>query len=140
MKRSLVSLSLLCACSAPTDPALYVRMSLSVQPGSVALGDTVLFTVVAQNPTNRTIELLSRQCGHSLVPLVTEPTGHEQPLWGGPSICPIFDDNVLSPGETDSVITRWKAGPVVGQYSVRGGIARGTELVNQTPPVVLEVH
>ena len=140
MKRFVVSLALLGACSGSTDPASDLQVRLTVEPASASLGDTVRLTVIAFNPTERTIEILPGQCGHSLVALVTEPTGVPHPLWGGPSRCPIFDDNVLSAGETDSVVWRWKAGPVLGTYSIRGGIARGTALVNPTTPSLLEVH
>ena len=140
MKRSLVWLALLTACSESTDPASDVRMSLLVEPAQVSLADTVRITVIASNPTDRTIDLLPSQCGHSLAPAVTDPAGGTHQLWGGPSICPIFDDNVLAPNETDSVTWRWKAGPQTGAYVVRGGIARGTALVNPTPPFTLTVN
>jgi hypothetical protein len=140
MNRSLVSLLLLAACSSWTAPADELRLSLTVDRQAVSLGDTVTFTVFAFNPTDRTIDLAPRGCGHSLVALVTEPTGRYQRLWDGSWICILFDDNMLAPGETDSVVWKWVARPVPGAYSVRGGVARGAELANPTPPLTVQVQ
>lgn len=141
MNRSLVGLLfLLAACSSPTDPAHDVHITLSADRQAASLGDTVRFTVIGFNPTNRTIDLAPRGCGHSLVALVTEPAGRVQRLWDGVWICILFDDNVLMPSETDTVVWTWVAVPVPGAYSVRGGVARGLDIINPTRPVTVQVE
>ena len=117
---ALALLGVQAACSAFEPEGDEIEMTISATPSSSTLGDTVLIRVVGHNRSSHTVELLGNGCGNSLVARVTEPNGRVVRFWGGPAICPVFDDNILEAGETDTVSYRWVSRGA-GNYLVQGG-------------------
>ncbi len=110
----------LLACGSLLEPEDWIRMTIEASPTEIAIGDTVELVAIAFNPTAEPVWATPGGCGQGLGVLAEEPgTGVILPLWGGPSLCPIFDSNVLEPGETDSVTISWWGMGVRGDWRVR---------------------
>jgi hypothetical protein len=132
---------LLVACSPLSSPDATLDVRLEANRQQLAPSDTVALRVIAHNPSSTAVELFSSGCGHSLAAEVADHSGQVvAQSWGLPSICPVFDDNVLAAGETDTVVWRWALPSTPGTYTAFGGISRGTSLDRRGRPVVLRVE
>ena len=76
---------------------------------------------IASNQGARPVEF-GYGCGAGLDFEVEAPTGERRfPLRELPSLCPLFDSNVLEPAETDTVEYRWTVPEAQGTYRVWAG-------------------
>ena len=103
------------------SPSQQVSSEVFVEPSSILLGASLRLMVVTRNGGADEIRA-GYECGSGLGFEVTLPDGTSRyPLHDVPSICPMFDSNLLEPGERDTVAISWVP-PARGRYGVRGGI------------------
>lgn len=128
-----------CRSAAAPDAAPGVLTAVRVLPGSAPPGAAVTLVAIATNAWRDTV-FASQGCGHGLGFEVTAPDGGAADPSAGPSICPLFDSNVLAPGETDSVRFRWTAPATAGVYRVRAGVRGRSGLRWLSAPATLTVR
>jgi hypothetical protein len=114
-----------------------VRTVVHVRPQQAAPGEPVTLLAIATNVGRDTA---LQGCGQGLGFQVTAPDGRRHDPSAGPSICPLFDSNVLTPGETDTVTFRWSAPAVRGAYRVRAGVRSDGGLRALSAPEALDVR
>lgn len=138
--RSLAALVVAVACHSPVDPYAAVTSSIVLPTGRVVSGDSVVLLVTARN-AGFTRLILGEGCGEGLDVEVTAPEGKARSLTRGlPQICPLFDSNVLEPGETDSVRVRWVVPAAPGTYHLRGGLRGAQGLGAPSPSRSLTIY
>lgn len=112
------SAAVLTACG-EVGPAEELSVHVSASPESALVGDTIELVGIAHNGSDVVIEA-SQGCGPGIWFTVTDSLGSEVEL-RGPTFCPIFDSNILEPGETDVVTQDWLP-PGPGLYRVRSRV------------------
>jgi hypothetical protein len=124
----------------PTEFHDRVVVTLAEATTPIMLGDTVHLLGTAQNPTSETIRA-GRGCEPGIGFRVTDPSGSSYTLYDGIAfICPGFDSNVPTPGETDSVSwSRWVP-ETTGTYSVRAALEHREGPPGLSLPVVVLVQ
>jgi hypothetical protein len=112
------------ACSGATDIESQLELGLSLDRTSAAVGDTVVFTATAYNPTRERIQV-GLECGPPLDVVLTTPSGTVVSLLtsvhGGAFTCELTEAHFADPGETERVVVAW---PVVGETGVYTAVAR----------------
>ena len=131
----------LLSCTSVVDPHRAIELRTEIAPALVSVGDTVTIRAILRNPTSRSIEA-GRACGPPVLFELRNRGGeivHPIPL-DGASICPYLDYHLIEPGETDTVLTRWRVELTSGEWSVRGGFRNGHTLAPLSPAVSLTVE
>lgn len=109
------------SCQRSTAPYRDVETRLEVDRVRANVGEVVGLRAIATNYGNDTIQFIAG-CGAGLDFEVQRPSGDRYFLLRGlPSICPIFDSNILEPGETDTVSYAWTAPDLTGTYRLWAG-------------------
>ena len=124
LKRFLMVVTLLGTinCRSGTDPYGTLEIQVEVDPdAAAAVGEVLTLRAIATNQGARSVEFVYG-CGFGLDFEVEAPTGERRfPLRELPSLCPLYDSNVLEPAETDTVEYRWTVPAPQGTYRVWAG-------------------
>jgi hypothetical protein len=137
--RSLVGLvaSLLVSagCRGSTAPYGDVETRLEVDRARVARGEVLGLRAIATNYGDETVQF-GPGCGVGLDFEVERPNGERMFLLRDlPSSCPIFDSNILEPGETDTVSYAWTVPEASGNYRLWAGGRVPEGLAARSAPV-----
>ena len=117
----LFSLMVSAGCHESTAPYGDVRTRLEVDRAQAAVGEVLELRAIAVNQGDERVEFFAG-CGAGLDFEVQQPNGERRFLLRElPSTCPIFDSNVLEPGETDTVSYAWTVPLPVGTYRLWAG-------------------
>jgi hypothetical protein len=136
----LASLSLTLACRESTAPYRDVTTRLEIDRRQVTVGDIVQLRAIATNESDRTIRFMAG-CGLGLDFEVQRPSGERAYLLRDlPSTCPIFDSNLLEPGETDTVSHAWTVPLETGTYRFWAGGRVPEGLAARSMPVDVRVQ
>lgn len=126
-------------CRASTAPYRDVETRLEVDQARVGVGEVLELRAIATNHGDRTLEFIAG-CGAGLDFEVQLPSGERRFLLRGlPSICPIFDSNILEPGETDTVAYAWTVPGPPGTYRLWAGGRVPQGLAARSTPVEVVV-
>lgn len=140
--RSLVglvaSLTVSAGCEGSTAPSADVQTRLEVDRARVERGGVLGLRAIATNSGDETVEF-GPGCGVGLDFEVQHPNGQRTFLLRElPSGCPIFDSNILEPGETDTVSYAWTVPAASGGYRLwAGGRVRGGLAARSAPVEVI---
>ena len=105
-----------------------------------AVGEVLGLRAIATNHGDQTVEFFAG-CGAGLDFEVQRPSGERQFLLRDlPSTCPIFDSNILEPGETDTVSYAWTVPLLTGTYRVWAGGRVPDGLAARSTPVEVIVE
>ena len=127
-------------CYESTAPYGDVETRLEVDRAQAAVGEILGLRAIATNHGDNTIEFFAG-CGAGLDFEVQGPTGERQFLMRElPSICPIFDSNILEPGETDTVSFAWTVPLPTGTYRIWAGGRVPEGLAARSTPVEVIVE
>jgi hypothetical protein len=108
-------------CQRSTAPYGDVETRLEVDRVQANVGEVVGLRAIATNHGADTVQFIAG-CGQGLDFEVQRPSGERHFLLRGqPSICPIFDSNILEPGETDTVSYAWTVPEQTGTYRLWAG-------------------
>ena len=117
-----------------------VATRVEVERTHVTAGEGLGLRAIATNYGENAVEFIAG-CGAGLDFEVQRPDGERQFLMRGlPSICPIFDSNILEPGETDTVSYVWTVPQQTGIYRVWAGGRVREGLAARSVPVELFVN
>ena len=134
------ALSLGAGCDSSTAPYSDVETRLEVEPTRATMGDAVELRAIATNRGRGTVQFFAG-CGAGLDFEVQRPSGARQFLLRElPSTCPIFDSNILEPGETDTVSHEWTVPQESGTYQVWAGGRVPEGLAARSAPVTVVVN
>lgn len=134
-----VVLTIGAGCHESTAPYGDVETRLEVDRVRAARGERLGLRAIATNHGDDTIEF-GPGCGVGLDFEVEPPTGERVFLLRElPSGCPIFDSNILEPGETDTVSYAWTIPAVSGTYRLWAGGRVAEGLAARSAPVDLIV-
>jgi len=131
---------LLGACTDASGPSSVINLRTEVTPATVTTGDTVVFRAILTNPGARNLETGSA-CGPPVLFEVRGSTGeliYPIPL-DATFTCERRDVHELEPGESDTVVTRWRVTASAGGYSVRSGFRGDKGLERLTSPIALTI-
>lgn len=104
-----------------TAPYGDIDTRLEVDRTQAAVGEVVGLRAIATNHGADTVTLMAG-CGAGLDFEIQRPNGERYFLLRDrPSICPIFDSNILEPGETDTVSYAWTVPAPTGTYRLWAG-------------------
>ena len=128
-------------CRSGTDPYGALEMQVEVDPqATTVVGEVLTLRAIATNHGDRSVEL-GYGCGAGLDFEVEAPTGERRFLLRGlPSLCPLYDSNVLEPAETDTVEYRWTVPGPQGTYRVRAGGRVRAGLAARSPVIEVKVE
>lgn len=130
-----VVLTIGAGCHESTAPYGDVETRLEVDRVRAARGERLGLRAIATNHGDDTIEF-GPGCGVGLDFEVEPPTGERVFLLRElPSGCPIFDSNILEPGETDTVSYAWTIPAVSGTYRLWAGGRVAEGLAARSAPV-----
>lgn len=133
--RLVVVLTIGAGCHESTAPYGDVETRLEVDRVRAARGERLGLRAIATNHGDDTIEF-GPGCGVGLDFEVEPPTGERVFLLRElPSGCPIFDSNILEPGETDTVSYAWTIPAVSGTYRLWAGGRVAEGLAARSAPV-----
>jgi hypothetical protein len=136
----LTSLTATAGCYRGTTPHGDVETRVEVDRTHVTVGEALGLRAIATNHGDEAVEFIAG-CGAGLDFEVQRPDGDRQFLMRGlPSICPIFDSNILEPGETDTVSYVWTVPQQTGTYRVWAGGRVREGLAARSAPVELRVN
>jgi hypothetical protein len=128
------------ACRLVTAPPLPVDTTIEISRSATAPADTLTLTAIATNHGGDRLEI-GHGCGAGLDFEVTTPSGgRAYVLRDLPSICPVFDSNVLEAGETDTVRVKWTAPGTLGTYRIRAGVRTAAGIGAPSAAVSLDVR
>ena len=123
------------ACDESTAPYGEVETRLEVDRNRATRGELLGLRAIAINHGADTIEF-GPGCGVGLDFEVQPPTGERVFLLRElPSGCPVFDSNILEPGETDTVSYAWTIPAVSGTYRLWAGGRVAEGLAARSAPV-----
>lgn len=128
-------------CTESSGPSFAVGLRTEVTPRALARGDTLLLRAILTNPTARRLDV-GASCGPPVLFEVRARTGeviHPIPL-SLTFTCDRIDVHELEPGETDTVLTRWRVSAAAGRYEVRSGFRGGSGLERVTSPATLTIR
>ena len=121
LRIALVTLSI-AACDRATSSREDVVTRLEVPATTFAAGDAVPLRVIVTNRGRESVQA-GVACGPGFDVEVRAPDGSRSfILRGTPSVCPIFDSNIIEPEETDSIVVPWRVPGAAGYYSLTGGV------------------
>jgi hypothetical protein len=133
-------LSLIAACRDSTGPYSDVLTRLEIDHREVTVGEIIQLRAIATNEGDRTIQFMAG-CGLGLDFEVLRPNGDRSFLLRElPSTCPIFDSNILEPGETDTVTYSWSVPLETGTYRFWAGGRVPEGLAARSSPVDVRVN
>jgi len=122
-------------CDESTAPYGEVETRLEVDRARAARGELLGLRAIATNHGDGTIAF-GPGCGVGLDIEMQPPTGERVFLLRElPSGCPVFDSNVLEPGETDTVSYAWTIPAVSGTYRLWAGGRVAEGLAARSAPV-----
>ena len=134
------ALSVGAGCDSSTAPYSDVETRVEVDPTRAAMGDVLELRAIATNRGDRSVQFFAG-CGQGLDFEVQRPSGARQFILRElPSTCPIFDSNVLEPGETDTVSHAWTVPQERGTYQVWAGGRVPEGLAARSAPVAVVVN
>ena len=117
-----------------------VEIRLELDRERAAVGEVVELRAIAVNHGLLPKEYIDG-CGAGLDFEVRSATGERQFLLRDlPSTCPVFDSNILEPGETDTVTYAWTVPGPPGRYLLRAGGRVPSGLASPSEPRVLEIE
>jgi hypothetical protein len=126
-------------CRGSTAPYRDVETRLEVDRARIGVGEVLALRAIATNRGDRRFEFMAG-CGEGLDFEVQLPSGERRFILRGlPSICPIFDSNILEPGETDTVAYAWTVPGPPGTYRLWAGGRVPEGLAARSPPVEVVV-
>jgi hypothetical protein len=126
-------------CADTITPLDSLRSHLVVSTTAALTGDILVLEASATNMGRAVFH--TSGCGQGLDVRVLEPSGAMRLILSGlPSICPVFDSNVLEPRETDTVRINWTVPPQPGTYSLRAGVRTEAGLAALSAPVSVVVR
>jgi len=132
---ALVSLVVGAGCRESTAPYGDVETRVEVDRARAAVGEVIGLRAIATNDGDETVEFFAG-CGAGLDFEVQGPNGERRFLLRElPSICPIFDSNILEPGETDTVSYAWTVPLPTGTYRLWAGGRVPEGLAARSTPV-----
>jgi hypothetical protein len=135
----LAALLVAAGCQASTGPYAEVRTRLEVGRVEVPVGEVLPLRAIATNHGDDSVEFVVG-CGVGLDFEVQLPSGQRQfPLRALPSPCPIYDSNILEPGETDTVSYAWTVPGPTGTYRIWAGGRVPGDLAARSRPVDVQV-
>ena len=127
------------ACHETTGPYDDIDTRLEVDRSRASRGEQLGLRAIATNHGDETMHF-GPGCGLGLDFEVERPNGdHVFLLRDLPSGCPIFDSNILEPGETDTVSYVWTIPAVSGTYRVWAGGRVADGLAARSAPVSIIV-
>ena len=127
-------------CRESTAPYADVHTRLEVDRTRASIGDVLGLRAIAANHGSDTVKF-GPGCGVGLDFEVQPPGGERVFLLRElPSTCPIFDSNILEPGETDTVSYAWTLPAVRGTYRVWAGGRVREGLAARSAPVDVTVE
>ena len=135
-----VSLVAVAGCRETTAPYGDVKTRREVDRARAAVGEVLGLRAIATNYGDKAVEFFAG-CGAGLDFEVQRPDGERQFLLRElPSICPIFDSNILEPGETDTVSHAWTVPLPTGTYRLWAGGRVPEGLAARSTPVEVIVE
>lgn len=122
-------------CEESTAPYSDVETRLEVDRARLARGEVLRLRAIATNYGDETVQF-GPGCGVGLDFEVEPPSGERVFLLRElPSGCPIFDSNVLEPGETDTVSYAWTVPGAGGTHRLWAGGRVREGLAARSAPV-----
>ncbi len=153
-RQFIVTLTLLFACSHPSEPESGVgksrefvegvTLSLVTSPGRPSAGQPIEFVATAYNATDARIQI-GTACGPSMDVLVRGPRGFASTVLtvlvpNGAFTCELSPRHFVAPRDSQQVRFRVPAPSARGRYSAAAGLRRSDGLSNLSASVLFEVR
>jgi hypothetical protein len=124
-----------------TSPSPIVELRTQVAQATASAGDTVVVRAILTNPSTRQT-YTSAGCGPPV--RIETRAGSGSAIYPIPIeatfTCQLTDISTLEPGETDTLVVRWRVAAEVGEYGVRSGFLGSNGLLRLTAPVALSIR